>query len=66
MDAGNEVAGTDEDEDADDEGSYVEQEDEGDVELHGRLTDVVGLRVETYEPCELLEQDDADAEDVAP
>lgn len=66
MDAGNEVAGTDEDEDADDEGSYVEQEDEGYVELHGRLADVVGLRVETHEPCELLQQDDADAEDVTP
>lgn len=66
MDAGDEVAGADEDEDADDEGGYVEQEDEGDVELHGRLTDVVGLRVETYEPRELLEQYDADAKDVAP
>ena len=66
MDAGDEVAGTDEDENADDEGGYVEQEDEGDVELHGCLADVVGLWVETYEPRELLEQYDADAEDVAP
>lgn len=66
MDARDEVAGTYEDDDADEQRAYVEQQYQREAELHGGLADVVGLRVEGDDACGLLQQHDAQSQDVAP
>ena len=66
MDARNKVAGTYEYKDADEKRGDVEQHDEQDVQLHWCLADVIGLRVEADNACDILKQYNADSDDVAP
>ena len=62
----NEETGCNEHEETDDEGGYIEQQDDGLVELHGCCVDIVAGGVEAHEAGVLLQQSDADADDVSP
>ena len=66
MDVGNEITGGYQDEDADEQGDKVEEGDEGEVQFHWCLADVVHWRVERDEARVLLQQHDADTQNVAP
>ena len=54
MDMADEIARGNEDSDTYQQGSEVEGDDERNVQLYGHRTDVIGLRVEFYEPCPFL------------
>ena len=66
MDMGNEVAGSDEYEHADDERTDVDEQEHGKVDFHGYGINVIGGRIEFDESGKFLKQCDADAQDVAP
>lgn len=51
---------------AGDQGAQVDEHHQRDAEFHGCLTHVIGLRVECDNTCVLLQQYDANANDVAP
>ena len=61
-----EIARGNEDSDTYQQGSEVEGDDERNVQLYGHRTDVIGLRVEFYEPCPFLQEDAAQCDEVAP
>ena len=54
MDMADEIARGNEDSDTYQQGSEVEGDDERNVQRYGHRTDVIGLRVEFYEPCPFL------------
>ncbi len=66
MDVGDEEAGGNEYEEADEERGNVEQGYEGEVELYGCRVDVVAGGVEADDARLLLQHDETDADDVAP
>ena len=66
MDARNEITGCYQHEDADEQCAYVEQHDVEHVDLHGSLADIVGLRIEFDDARIVLQQHDAQSQDVAP
>lgn len=59
------VAWGDEHEDTDEECCRIEEQDEGDADFHGGLTDIVGLWVERDDASCLLQGDNAKAQDIA-
>ena len=66
MDVGDEEAGGYEYEDADEERGHIEQDDKGQVELHGGRVDIITGGVEVDDARLLLQQDKSDADDVSP
>ena len=54
MDAGHEVAGADEEDNADHERGHIQQQDEGYVQQDGSLADIISLRVKGDEASDLL------------
>ena len=65
MDVGDEVAGCDEHEDADEKCRDVEQEDEEKIELNGNSTHIIGVGIEFHDTRVLLQQHEAYAQNVA-
>ena len=65
MDARYQVAGRDEYENTNEQGHYVQEDDQGNVYLHRSLADIVGLRVQFDKTRMHLQQNQADADDVA-
>ena len=66
MDVRDEITGSDEYEDTDQQCRQVDEEDDGDVQFHRSLGDVIDLRIKGDDACQLLDDDDSYADDVAP
>ena len=64
MNVRNQVAGGDKNENADKECGNIDEQENGQVDLHRSLADVVGLRVEPDDAGIFLQQNDAEANDI--